>query len=1098
MTQMIKNTMAIQEQIIEIIKRSNGISAKEIAEKLNVDRATINHYLYSDLKGTCLQDSSYRWYIRGRESISTTQVAKIDKTLSNLCHYYLDCISFEGGTNVSVFTQDQNPEYCELTSIKKEDFSNDTLTFIANASTKEKCMWIGYPITIIPIYSTKNNRYYYKVAPVFLFSLEYNNGNITIDSIPSINSEIARSYISKDINEQTQGLIQLEAELGLNNNDIDIEIDELVMRLQNIRQWKYKEGLSATDIRISPHIAELTEDGIYNRAVIILSDTSPYTKGLSEELSKLAELPESAYKDTALYHWIHRTIPNVENLNSQDDYLLEVLPLNTEQRQAILNSLRQSLTIVTGPPGTGKSQVVTDLVINLAWRNSNAIFSSKNNKAVEVVEQRVNAIGRRPILLPLRGGANMQVYTKFLEDLLNMPMATSASRQEYEEEKEIYNGFIVKYKQLKKEKADSINFRNQIDQQEKAICEVRDKWGDLIGKITENEINFLKKILHDYEIAYYRALKEKQSIWTKIIWWAIHSTREQEENSSRAKLNDAIVKYHIEPIIHFEDESIFENHRNRINDGISKLKKLYDYSCSLLQLNKNRSVTQIDKDLYVIQRQMADSAERVWKKWLICNTPTINSTLRQSILGFISEVRLSDGNINTDLQRKFIRLQRDLRDLLPICGVTSLSTRGRIPFCAGMYDLLIIDEASQCDIASILPLLFRAKRAVIIGDPQQLQHITSISNKQDLTLLEKYNINKAWSYKINSLYNIACSLCEPENIIELRDHHRCHGDIIGFSNRAFYNETLRIATNYQHLRVPNEHKAGIRWIDIIGHTIRPKQGGAYNKEEALQIIAELKRLVDCQYRGTIGVVTPFRAQADYINELIVQDQNFANILLTSYEFMADTVHKFQGDERDIIIFSPVVSQNVQRGAIAFLQETGNLFNVAITRARAMLIVVGDSNYCADCEIKYMKDFVSYVRNLQYKQNNKSITSPSALSRNYPILNIDVPISDWEKLFYSALYDAGIKTIPQYAIDKYHLDLALVYKNHYLDIEIDGERYHRSWNGELSYKDSLRNQRLYELGWDVMRFWVYQVRDELQWCIEQVRKWQLYIDNKELM
>ena len=49
-------------------------------------------------------------------------------------------------------------------------------------------------------------------------------------------------------------------------------------------------------------------------------------------------------------------------------------------------------------------------------------------------------------------------------------------------------------------------------------------------------------------------------------------------------------------------------------------------------------------------------------------------------------------------------------------------------------------------------------------------------------------------------------------------------------------------------------------------------------------------------------------------------------------------------------------------------------------------------------------------------------------------------------------------------------------------------YHRNWNGELSYRDQLRNQRMFELGWDVKRFWVYQIRDELDWCVEQVRKW----------
>jgi len=58
----------------------------------------------------------------------------------------------------------------------------------------------------------------------------------------------------------------------------------------------------------------------------------------------------------------------------------------------------------------------------------------------------------------------------------------------------------------------------------------------------------------------------------------------------------------------------------------------------------------------------------------------------------------------------------------------------------------------------------------------------------------------------------------------------------------------------------------------------------------------------------------------------------------------------------------------------------------------------------------------------------------------------------------------------------------------LNIEIDGERYHRNWTGELCRRDQMRNQRLFELGWDVKRFWVYEVRDDLSRCIQLITAW----------
>ena len=104
------------------------------------------------------------------------------------------------------------------------------------------------------------------------------------------------------------------------------------------------------------------------------------------------QLDEEAVRDTALGLWLrgdeHRDAPPPE-----DRPILEVLPLNTEQRQAVVQGLSAPLTVVTGPPGTGKSQVVTSLLANMAWQDGSVLFSSKNNHAVDVVESRVNDLG---------------------------------------------------------------------------------------------------------------------------------------------------------------------------------------------------------------------------------------------------------------------------------------------------------------------------------------------------------------------------------------------------------------------------------------------------------------------------------------------------------------------------------------------------------------------------------------------------------------------------------------------------------------------------------------------------------------------------------
>ena len=99
------------------------------------------------------------------------------------------------------------------------------------------------------------------------------------------------------------------------------------------------------------------------------------------------------------------------------------------------------------------------------------------------------------------------------------------------------------------------------------------------------------------------------------------------------------------------------------------------------------------------------------------------------------------------------------------------------------------------------------------------------------------------------------------------------------------------------------------------------------------------------------------------------------------------------------------------------------------------------------------------------------------------------VSDWERIFYIDAYKAGFRLIPQYQVEKYIVDFLLIDGKRRLAIEIDGERYHRNWTGELCRRDQIRNQRLIELGYDVMRFWVYEVRDDMAGCLKKITEWQ---------
>ena len=95
---------------------------------------------------------------------------------------------------------------------------------------------------------------------------------------------------------------------------------------------------------------------------------------------------------------------------------------------------------------------------------------------------------------------------------------------------------------------------------------------------------------------------------------------------------------------------------------------------------------------------------------------------------------------------------------------------------------------------------------------------------------------------------------------------------------------------------------------------------------------------------------------------------------------------------------------------------------------------------------------------------------------------------WKKIFYKLLYEAGIHPYVQYSVDKYKLDFAIIQGERKLDIEIDGESYHRDWSQGRMRRDIIRNHRLIEDGWDIMRIWVYQLKEDPDIWIGKIKEW----------
>lgn len=1028
--------------------------------------------------------------------------------LAKLARYYLSCIDQNGnGISVPATSRDENLDYAELAelpSIGNESlFDGVMVQRLLGKMRKDRSrltMYLGYPCALMP-QSKKSGWSRHVVEPVFLCPVELDVQSATQPDIdltfPAINQSVLKRFTNTNHEMFVNELGRLEDDLGLTDAAESPELSELAYRLSVVRpEWPWVGIGSQSHITTDPPLTQIHKEGIYNRVVLIIGERSTYTQGLESELKELTDLREQQYQDTALGQWLNGEMPEVAS--EPTDTLIEVLPMNSEQRDAIQHAMTQNLTVITGPPGTGKSQVVANLLINATWQGKRVLFASKNNKAVDVVEFRVNNLGSRPILL--RVGSN-QYQAKLAEYLLSLLSATSTAndRLVFDESCAIHKQLEDKIACLDDDLAYITKLRNQVDVLERATEDARDVLpSDIFNFLDESRLKETESAVSRFCDTLYKATRTEQPFFTRMLWKLIKKARFAKLSKNIGLMRKSADKL-LAPLPKDQptDTSIhqWQEFMNASTVNIDLAKHINKYTKALQELQTAKPMESIAREQFNLMTQFASNAEVLWKNWLRLQPSKLSQPDRALLIRYSTLLKMViDTPLGERLERsvygQYASLFSKIAHLLPCWAVTSLSAKGRLPFKPGFFDIVVFDEASQCDIASALPLLYRAKRAVVIGDLKQLSHISGLQRGKDQQLMQKHDLFTDylnWAYSYTSLFELATSMVASENIVNLRDHHRSHADIIEFSNRFFYERRLRIATRYENLRLPT-NGGGIRFIDIKGKVERPNSGSAFNDSEAKVVIQTLRNfMVEQDYSGTVGVVSPFRAQANLMRELVNQDQELEKRLINA-DFLVDTVHKFQGDERDLMIFSPVLSNGISSSAIRFLRENVNLFNVAITRARAVLLVVGDRSAMLKSDVSYLQEFISYVASLEQEHRSRREPQVDDLGPQYPVVSNPERVSDWEKILYAALYKAGIRTLPQYQVEKYTLDIVAFSGGKKLNIEVDGERYHRNWDGELCRIDQIRNHRMFELGWDVMRFWVYAIRDDLEGCISRVAEW----------
>lgn len=1030
-------SLEITKAILELLRKRPALKAAEIADALGVERTSVNRALFGPLSQDVVQDRAYRWSVVQPSGAATDRVsAAVENAkgpLAQLCRYYLDCLAQDAQQGCSVFASSDGGtvDYSVLRELPElrsrgtwgAPLEEEAQRFVKRCRTdRSVVLHIRYPI-LLRYRQTASWKGYF-VEPVLLYTLETAEGGglEVANDLPSLNFRALRSL--GDGGNVLDEVVALSEELGLVGSEEPPGLEEIALRLQALRpDWPWLEEPFIEERKIAPPISTLTAPGIYNYAVLVIGERPNYTQGLERELKALAVVPAEQLGGTALGHWVSGT--PAQAAQEADETLLEVVTLNTEQRAAVRAALTAPLTVITGPPGTGKSQVVTALLANCAWRGNKVLFASKNNKAVDVVEQRINGLASRPTLIRL---GSLHYEAKLAEFLVGLLSATTAPEDESE-----YRTALETHKRLAAEAAaihraaeQVVEKRNLVDRAETAVEPWRTVFGESLGPVSEIDVAKIRRVLGAFREVVQAADRRHAGILLSLLWFVVREKRLAALNAGtrEAAIREAISDLRLAmPREAGGDRDVepFVAIIRLAAERVAAVEDIQGYLGALRSLREQPSLEQLAQDYAVAEQRLAGNALELWQTWVRLQPLRLTREDRQALgqyyalLQIVLDSTRGGWQIPKPSWRQYRELLPKVSHLIPCWAVTSLSVNGKVPFEPGMFDLLIIDEASQCDIASALPLLHRAKRVAVIGDPKQLSHISKLSPRQDIQLQQKHALPKKlmhWAYSVNSLFALASTQAESEAFVVLRDHHRSHADIIKFPNRQFYEGQLRVATRYDRLRRVETQGTAVRWFHMQGQALRPPSGSVINEIEARAVVKLLRSLLMEQgYTGTVGVVSPFRAQCNRIRDLVTQDGAMAD-RLARQEFIAETAHQFQGDERDVIVFSPVVASGIGEGSVRFLKKNGNLFNVAITRARAALYVVGDKQAARDSGVDYLANFARYADEVQEQERRRDeIARNVVLGPEYPTVARPELVSEWERVLYRALYAAGVRAIP---------------------------------------------------------------------------------------
>ena len=368
------------------------------------------------------------------------------------------------------------------------------------------------------------------------------------------------------------------------------------------------------------------------------------------------------------------------------------------------------------------------------------------------------------------------------------------------------------------------------------------------------------------------------------------------------------------------------------------------------------------------------------------------------------------------------------------------------------FDVIIIDEASQSDISSLV-LLYMAKKVIIVGDDKQVSPLDiGVSVEKVNSLREKYIKGKIINddlYGLNSsLYSVAATTYRP---LMLKEHFRCVPEIIGYSNKTSYDLKIK------PLRESGSSNLKPAVINYKVPGMRDEKR-KINELEAKTVVSlikacmEMKEYADSSF-GVISLLGD--EQSDLIQKMIVEKIDVTDI--EKHDILCGNSSHFQGDERDVIFLTMVDSNSGEVPLRVMTDGTESArkkrYNVAASRAKNQMWVVNSLDVDNDLKTgDIRKEFLEYV------SSPKEMLLTEEMEKNSE--------SVFEEKIAKYLISEGYHIEQQWEAGLYKIDMVALFQDKKVAIECDGEKWHST---EEQIREDMERQNVLErCGWEFIR------------------------------